>query len=120
MMEEIENRFQDIIQSMVEKKLDDIILSPKKIEELLNSKTINRIVWESLQSKVINEIGNRLRAPLYNGGEVDKIFESVWKPQLDEAMKDRVRKKVLNECEKIVKEVFETVLKTIELQSFKR
>ena len=55
---------------------------------------VRHAIDDHFRKAVANEIGNRLRCGIYDGTSIDKLFESVWKPELDKAIQDRIRDRV--------------------------
>ena len=55
---------------------------------------VRHAIDDHFRKAVANEIGNRLRCGIYDGTSIDKLFESVWKPELDKAIQDRIQDRV--------------------------
>ena len=91
---------------LVRKKLEDS--PPPNLAEITreieNSHLIHRHMLDWMHRWVANEVGNRLRCGIWNGGSVDRLFDSIWTEQFDVAIKDRIKRKVDSAIDAVVKE----------------
>lgn len=65
---------------------------------------VRQAVYDNFRQTVANEIGNRLRCGIYDGTQVDKLFQSVWTNELDKAIQDRIRERAYKAVDNVIAE----------------
>jgi hypothetical protein len=103
----------NIINRSVEKKVTSLMGNPAKLVSIVeNCPAFKDAIYDYFKKSVAVEIGNRLRCGIYNGTEIDKLFNDVWTDELDKAMKDRLSRKIDVEIENMIKAKLNSVLKS--------
>lgn len=92
--------------ALVKRKLEaEKLIDAKELTKILDeSRIVHTLVRTHFKSWVENEIGNRLRCGIYDGGTVNRLFDSIWTEQFDIAIKERIRERVNKAIDAIVKE----------------
>lgn len=106
-----EARVAELVEEMVAAKLRSLSTDrfAELAESLAKSTVVARAVDDRVRAYCETEVGNRLRCGIYDGGKVDRLFESVWSDQLDRAIRERVRSRVLAIVDEMVVEVLKGV-----------
>jgi hypothetical protein len=91
---------------LVKRKLDSTPppTAAEIVKAIESSGLVHRTMLDWANRWVANEVGNRLRCGIWNGGTVDRIFESIWTEQFDVAIKDRIREKAYAAVDAVIKE----------------
>lgn len=96
---------------LVRKKLEDT--QPPNAAEIIQaiekSNLVHNMMLDWSKRWVATEIGNRLRCGIYDGGAVDRLFESIWTEQFDTAIKDRIKQKVNSAIDAVIKDRLVTI-----------
>lgn len=94
------------ILNLVSKKLEEAPLptAAEIVKEIENSGLVHRTMLDWANRWVATEVGNRLRCGIWNGGTVDRLFDSIWTEQFDIAIKDRIKTKVNSAIDAVIKE----------------
>lgn len=104
--EEVNARLEALIESIVTKKIAELVLDPEALaQRVLNSPTLRRVIGDRIEQSVATIVGNRLRCEVYNGFDMDKVFESIWPEQFDTAIKDRARRVAENAVKEAIKSI---------------
>lgn len=102
--ESLAHRVTSIIKDEVESELKDVLRADSLISLLHNSDIVRVAIREYFEKYAATEIGNRLRCGIYSGTQIDKLFESIWTEQLDKSIQDRIRMRVNNAVDQVIKE----------------
>ena len=98
----IRDNIRDQLDAIVKEEIRKLSVDTTALEKTIKDLNLYPLIGKSLESKVANEIGNRLRCE--TGCLINKAFESVWTEQLQEAMEDRVRRKIDNFIDKAIQD----------------
>lgn len=86
---------------------------PDALEELtrqiVDTGWFRRGVADLAEQTIGTRIGNALRVAGIGRLEMDKAFAAAWKPQLDNAIDDRIRRKVFDAVDKLVVERLDSI-----------
>lgn len=65
---------------------------------------VRQAVYDHFRQSVAKEIGDRLRCGIYDGTQVDKLFQSVWTSELDRSIQDRIRERAYKAVDNVIAE----------------
>ena len=115
MLASVEEKVQEVINDIAMKRVDELVLSPEKLSNLVHaSAIIYTAIDNKIKSYVSTEIGNQLRCGIYKGVSVDKAFNEVWNEEVEKSLKDRIRQKMESLSKEVFKELFAKMLKSID------
>ena len=106
-MDSVQDRLDEIIGSLVTKKIESLLSeknSPELADLVWNSASLRTAIGGYFERHAATTVGNRLRCGIYDGLNMDKIFDSVWTRQFDTAIADRIRKKVNESIDSVISE----------------
>ena len=110
--EEVQSRLNQLIDDLVRKRLAD--MSPEELaNRVADSPEMRRAFSDWLDKTLPTVIGNRLRCGCWEGGHMDRIFESVWTDQFQKSMESRVRMKALDTASTIAEKFLTKALEGI-------
>lgn len=61
-------------------------------------------VYNDFRQSVANEVGNRLRCGVYNGTQIDELFQSAWTNEFDKAISERIRERAYKAVDGVIAE----------------
>lgn len=104
MLERIEERVSEMIEDLARKQLaslmdEDQETLTKRIE---NSPAFKSAIYGYFERSIATTVGNRLRCGVYDGTQMDKLFDKIWTPELDRAIEDRIHDRVMKEIDRAV------------------
>lgn len=104
--DEVELKFQQMVNDLVEQQVKAIVTkgNPALTEFVERSPELQKGIRDYFERHAATTVGNRLRCGCYEGTQVDKIFEGIWTEQWDRAIADRIRGKVNDTINAIIKE----------------
>ena len=88
----------------IKEEVGRLVSADKIIDRSNVSSIVSRAIYDHFNQAVANEIGNRLRCGIYNGINIDKLFDSVWTSELDKAIQDRIRGRVNKAVDDVIAE----------------
>ena len=97
---------------LVKRKLEDAppLTADEIVKAIESSGLVHRTMLNWANRWVANEVENRLRCGIWNGGTVDRLFDSIWTTAFDKAIQDRIRQKVNSAIDAVVKERLVAIL----------
>jgi hypothetical protein len=104
--DEVELKIQQMINELVQKQLEAIVTkgNPALAEFVERSPELKKGIRDYFELHAATTVGNRLRCGCYEGTQVDKIFDSIWSEQWDRAIADRIRGKVNDAINAMIKD----------------
>lgn len=100
----IRDNIRDQLDSIVKEEIRKLSVDTTALEKTIKDLDLYSILGHDLESKVANNIGNRLRCGIYDGHLMDKAFDEVWTDQLQTALEHRIRKKVFEFIDKAIQD----------------
>lgn len=103
---DVEYKTQQMVNELVEKQLKAIVQkgNPELAEFVERSPELRKGINDYFERHVATTVGNRLRCGCWEGTQVDAIFEGIWTEQWDKAIADRIRGRVNDTIDAIIKE----------------
>lgn len=82
------------------------------VQAIESSGIVHRTMLDWANRWVANEVANRLRCGVWNGGTIDRLFDTIWTEQFDVAIKDRIRQKAYAAIDAVIKDRLVTISNT--------
>lgn len=106
----VDVRVANLIDYLVDQKVNELSESPDELAAAIEeSGVLRRAIREFFERTAATEVGNRLRCGIYNGLQVDKIFDSIWTAEFETALQDRAKRI----AQRAVTAAIENILKTL-------
>lgn len=103
----VDNARKELVERLatsIKEEAEKLININEIIKQVDVAHLVRQATYDSFRQSVANEIGNRLRCGIYDGTQVDKLFESVWTSELDKAIKDRIRSQAYRAVDDVIAE----------------